>query len=45
MSCGKEFKEGVSFKCPSCGKENIDRCLKCKKLVVGYKCQCGFEGP
>jgi len=45
ISCKKEFSEGAVFKCPSCGKEIIARCEKCKKLNVKYKCKCGFIGP
>lgn len=36
----------VSFPCPKCGKEDINRCWRCKKLVNVYTCgKCGFEGP
>jgi len=48
-SCGKRVeteKNWVGFKCPQCGKGNIIRCEKCKKLENSYKCpECGFEGP
>lgn len=36
----------VKFMCPGCGKEEIIRCLSCRKNVVKYTCpSCGFEGP
>jgi predicted RNA-binding Zn-ribbon protein involved in translation (DUF1610 family) len=36
----------VRFQCPACGKEEITRCLSCRKTVVKYVCSaCGFEGP
>ncbi len=46
-SCKQEIgKQGVVFKCPKCGKQEIVRCLKCKKLAVPYICEkCGFVGP
>lgn len=44
-SCNKEISnDGLVFKCPECGKK-INRCDKCRKLSVKYKCECGFEGP
>ncbi|MBU2523251.1 MAG: RNA-binding protein [Nanoarchaeota archaeon] len=44
-SCKIDFSAGVKFKCPSCRKETIARCGKCKKMNVKYDCKCGFEGP
>ena len=45
LSCKKVVgSNGVTFKCPGCGKM-IFRCSFCKKLGVKYKCDCGFEGP
>jgi hypothetical protein len=46
-SCQKEVTDDyVRFKCPNCGKEEIIRCMKCRKIVAKYKCKsCGFEGP
>jgi len=36
----------VQFKCPSCGKETIFRCSRCKRLSNEYTCKkCGFVGP
>lgn len=36
----------VKFNCPNCGKYQIIRCSKCRKIVTRYKCPlCGFEGP
>jgi len=36
----------VRFKCPKCGKGDITRCAKCKKIGTMYTCpQCSFEGP
>lgn len=36
----------VTFKCPSCKKEDITRCKHCREVAVKYKCHaCGFEGP
>ena len=46
LSCGKELnRDGVVFKCPSCGKHIIIRCNHCRKVGVKYKCECDFEGP
>jgi len=46
VSCSKEIgTKGVVFKCPSCLKEDIARCLSCKKISSRYKCKCGFVGP
>ncbi|MBU0929944.1 MAG: RNA-binding protein [Nanoarchaeota archaeon] len=34
------------FKCPSCAKQKIIRCNRCKKTGIRYKCNsCGFIGP
>ncbi|MFH1445349.1 MAG: zinc finger domain-containing protein [Nanoarchaeota archaeon] len=48
-SCGKRVEAEafwVEFACPSCGKEKIIRCEKCKKQGNQYKCsKCGFTGP
>lgn len=46
-SCQKEVTDDyVRFKCPNCGKEEITRCMKCRKIVAKYRCKaCGFEGP
>ena len=48
-SCGKRIEsetDWVEFKCPGCGKANVIRCNKCKRLENKYKCpDCGFEGP
>lgn len=39
-------KGSTIFKCPSCGKQEIIRCSKCRETVAKYKCpECGFEGP
>jgi len=39
-------KNYVKFECPNCGKKEIVRCERCKKLSVPYTCsECGFEGP
>lgn len=46
-SCGVNvafMKDATSFPCPECGKQ-INRCAKCRKGSVGFKCECGFEGP
>lgn len=49
ISCGKPitpFEKGVHFICPNCGKAEIWRCEKCRKLGNPWKCPvCGFEGP
>ncbi len=48
-SCGKRIEAEdtwVEFPCPSCGKESIIRCEKCKSTMVSYECgKCGFTGP
>ena len=49
ISCNAELTNDVGstiFKCPNCGKKEIVRCSKCRKLSVKYKCpECEFEGP
>lgn len=36
----------VKFMCPNCNKEEIIRCIECRKNAVKYVCpSCGFEGP
>jgi len=39
--------EGVArFKCPNCGKVEIIRCKKCRKIASKYSCpDCSFSGP
>ena len=48
-SCGKRVeteKYWVRLNCPSCLKQEIIRCEKCRRLAVQYVCgKCGFEGP
>lgn len=48
-SCGKEVEaeqNWVEFDCPSCKKDHIIRCEKCKQLENTYECSnCGFVGP
>ena len=48
-SCKKDITNdvgSVKFKCPSCGKTEIVRCQKCRKIAANYKCaECGFIGP
>lgn len=47
ISCGIGVlgENFVRFICPNCEKEEIIRCLVCKKNVRTYVCKCGFEGP
>jgi len=49
LSCGKRIEAErfwVEFPCPSCGKEKIIRCEKCKGMENKYTCKkCGFTGP
>ncbi len=33
------------FNCPACEKQEIIRCKNCRRQVIPYKCECGFEGP
>jgi hypothetical protein len=47
-SCGIGlYGEGTTtFKCPSCGGDNIGRCAQCRDQGVKYECKkCGFVGP
>lgn len=47
ISCKNDIiadEKSVSFKCPVCD-DLIVRCGKCRKLMVKWKCDCGFEGP
>jgi len=48
-SCGKNVEteqNWVEFDCPSCTKQRIIRCEKCKMLENNYSCaKCGFTGP
>ncbi len=49
VSCGKRVENEscwIKFPCPDCGKDDIVRCERCRKIVNKYKCKkCGFEGP
>jgi len=39
-------EKAVIFKCPNCGRVEIVRCTKCRKMSVPYECPvCGFKGP
>ncbi|MCQ2053525.1 MAG: zinc finger domain-containing protein [archaeon] len=47
-SCGIRLQSNgtTSFKCPSCGSEEIGRCAQCRDQSVKYEClKCGFIGP
>ncbi|MBS3163335.1 RNA-binding protein [Candidatus Woesearchaeota archaeon] len=48
-SCKEDIRVdtgSTAFKCPSCSKEIIARCNRCRKTAVRYKClSCGFSGP
>ena len=48
-SCGKSITNdpgNAQFKCPQCGKQEIVRCLHCRKIAAKYKCpECDFVGP
>lgn len=48
-SCKKNVanSQGTAvFKCPSCGKEDVVRCMHCRKIAAKYTCpSCSFEGP
>lgn len=36
----------TKFKCPKCGKQDIIRCERCRRLGVKYICEsCKFSGP
>ena len=39
-------KGSVKFLCPKCGKQQIIRCSKCRRIVAKYICpECEFVGP
>jgi len=48
-SCSAEIaprENATRFLCPNCGKGEIVRCEKCRKLSNVYKCPvCGYKGP
>ena len=48
-SCNKKLvnlKGSATFKCPSCGNQEIVRCIDCRKLAAKYVCKgCEFSGP
>jgi predicted RNA-binding Zn-ribbon protein involved in translation (DUF1610 family) len=47
-SCGVRLqgRASTTFKCPSCGAEEIGRCPQCRDQGVKYECKkCGFVGP
>ena len=48
-SCNAEIaprEHATRFLCPNCGKVEIVRCEKCRKLSNPYNCpECGYEGP
>jgi hypothetical protein len=48
-SCGLSLladDDFVTFKCPNCGKVEIYRCSRCRRLSNEYVCpKCGFKGP
>ncbi|MFH1182188.1 MAG: zinc finger domain-containing protein [Candidatus Woesearchaeota archaeon] len=36
----------TKFLCPNCGKQEIARCMDCRKNAIKYTCpQCNFVGP
>ncbi len=40
------IRGSVEFDCPSCGKQKIVRCFKCRELGAKYICPgCNFSGP
>ena len=47
--CRKEIAPKVRFvrfTCPSCKKEKIYRCPRCRQISNPYVCpECGFSGP
>jgi predicted RNA-binding Zn-ribbon protein involved in translation (DUF1610 family) len=49
ISCKKRITNdngSVIFNCPNCGKTEIVRCSKCRKIAAKYTCpECGFTGP
>ncbi|MFH0868449.1 MAG: zinc finger domain-containing protein [Candidatus Woesearchaeota archaeon] len=48
-SCKKNIansKGTAVFNCPNCGKQQIIRCMHCRKIAAKYICPaCNFEGP
>jgi len=48
-SCGTNIENQqnwVEFACPSCSKNKIVRCERCRKLNNEYECgSCKFKGP
>tara|TARA_Y100000310_G_C20339836_1_gene649258 strand:- start:466 stop:687 length:222 start_codon:yes stop_codon:yes gene_type:complete len=48
-SCKKNVANSsgtAGFKCPSCGKTEIVRCIHCREIAAKYICHnCNFEGP
>lgn len=48
-SCGKRIEAEdfwVEFPCPSCAKNQVIRCEKCKTMENPYTCTgCKFSGP
>lgn len=39
-------KGSVSFKCPHCGKTDVNRSFRSRVIATKYTCSdCGFEGP
>ncbi len=46
VSCGKDVKDYVEFKCLKCGEYKIIRCDSCRVLGRKYTCpKCGFAWP
>jgi predicted RNA-binding Zn-ribbon protein involved in translation (DUF1610 family) len=44
ISCNKDNKDYVKFKCPKCNAE-IVRCENCRALEIDYQCKkCDFKG-
>lgn len=40
------YEKGVKFLCPNCGKAEIWRSWRARKMGIVYRCPvCGFEGP
>lgn len=48
-SCNRLIRpreKAAIFLCPNCGKVEIIRCAKCRKMSIPYVCPvCGFQGP
>ncbi|MAF36316.1 RNA-binding protein [archaeon] len=46
-SCKKKLGPGsVTFSCPNCSKQEINRCYHCRELATRYQCsKCEWEGP